>query len=227
MPPKTRPRGKAAAQAAAAAPAAPMNLTIQLQGGEQDLQNVAYIAKLTEAWTLVSNHHNFNGVSTPLTLGQGGSQVPYKHSHYLLALGSRNFFLGEVTRPISCIGDKTNISHHRYTGSGIPPVNAFHSVVRNRVGSQHVNIEQWCVESAWFDSSPACDFRVTEAPKYRWGLPVLVPTCPKKMFIQGPRLKYIDIVTDTLHASSSDLITWNTLVIRGMECKGSVIPVPR
>ena len=56
------------------------------------------------------------------------------------------------------------------------------------------------------------DFRVTEAPKYRWGLPVLVPTCPKKMFIQGPRLKYIDIVTDTLHASSSDLITWNTLV---------------
>ena len=31
--------------------------------------------------------------------------------------------------------------------------------------------------------------------------------------IQGPRLKYIDIVTDTLHASSSDLITWNTLVM--------------
>ena len=33
------------------------------------------------------------------------------------------------------------------------------------------------------------------------------------MFMQGPRLKYIDIVTDTLHASSSDLITWNTLVM--------------
>ena len=44
-------------------------------------------------------------------------------------------------------------------------------------------------------------------------MPVLVPTCPKKMFMQGPRLKYIDIVTDTLHASSSDLITWNTLVM--------------
>ena len=29
----------------------------------------------------------------------------------------------------------------------------------------------------------------------------------------GPRLKYIDIVKDTLHASSSDLITWNTLVM--------------
>ena len=44
-------------------------------------------------------------------------------------------------------------------------------------------------------------------------LPVLVPTCPKKMFMHGPRLKYIDIVTDTLHASSSDLITWNNLVM--------------
>ena len=49
--------------------------------------------------------------------------------------------------------------------------------------------------------------------KYRWGLPVLVPTCPRKLFKLGPRLKYVDIVTDTLHASSSDLITWNTLVL--------------
>ena len=54
--------------------------------------------------------------------------------------------------------------------------------------------------------------RVDEA-KYRWGLPVLVPTCPRKLFMLGPRLKYVDIVTDTLHASSSDLITWNTLVL--------------
>ena len=63
------------------------------------------------------------------------------------------------------------------------------------------------------NSSPECDFWVADASQYRWGLPILVPTCPKKMFMQGPRLKYIDIVTDTLHASSSDLITWNTLVM--------------
>ena len=75
------------------------------------------------------------------------------------------------------------------------------------------NIEDWCLECAWFDSSPTCSFRVNEPPKYRWGLPVLVPTCPKKLFSQGPRHKYVDIVTDTLHASSSDLITWNTLVM--------------
>ena len=109
-------------------------------------------------------------------------------------------------------GDKSNVLHPRHTGMGIPPVSTFHSVVQQkRVGNQHV--DQWCVESAWFDSSPTHDFRVTEAPKYKWGLPVLVRTCPKKMFVQGPRLKYIDIVTDTLHASSSDLITWNTLVL--------------
>ena len=54
MPPKIRPRGKAAAQAAAAAPAAPLNLTIQLQGGEQDLQNVAYITTLAGPFSLAA-----------------------------------------------------------------------------------------------------------------------------------------------------------------------------
>ena len=58
---------------------------------------------------------------------------------------------------------------------------------------------------------------IIDPPGYIWGLPVLVPTCPKKLFSQGPRQKYVDIVTDTLHASSSDLITWNTLVMIKMK----------
>ena len=88
MPPKIRPRGKAAAQAAAAAPAAALNLTIQLQGGEQDLQNVAYITTLTEAWALVSDHPNFENIqqASPLSLTEGGAQVPYRLHDYLLAL---------------------------------------------------------------------------------------------------------------------------------------------
>ena len=105
-----------------------------------------------------------------------------------------------------------NILHPRHDRPGIPSVHTFHSVVKDRVGTQPNVIQHWCDEKAWFESSPTRDFWVTDAPKYRWGLPVIVPTCPKKMFKQGPRLKYIDIVTDTLHASSSDLITWNTLV---------------
>ena len=60
---------------------------------------------------------------------------------------------------------------------------------------------------------PPMTFRVTDPSGYIWGLPVIVPTCPKKLFSQGPRQKYVDIVTDTIHASSSDLITWNTLVM--------------
>ena len=109
--------------------------------------------------------------------------------------------------------DLDNILHPRHNRSGIPSVYTFHSVVQDRVGTQPNVIQQWRSENAWFDSSPTCDFWVTDEPKYRWGLPVVVPTCPKKMFMQGPRLKYVDIVTDTLHASSSDLITCNTLVM--------------
>ena len=36
------------------------------------------------------------------------------------------------------------------------------------------------------------DFRVIDPPGYIWGLPVLVPTCPKKLFSEGPRRKYVD-----------------------------------
>ena len=109
--------------------------------------------------------------------------------------------------------DKTSILHPRYAHSGIPPVDTFHSIVQDRVGSHSDTIKQWCPVTAWFESSPTFDFWVVDETKYRWGLPVLVPTCPRKMFTQGPRRKYVDIVTDTLHASSSDLITWNTLVL--------------
>ena len=108
--------------------------------------------------------------------------------------------------------DKTSILHPRYARSGIPPVDTFHSVVQDRVGSHYDTIQQWCRVKAWLGLLRH-DFWVADEAKYRWGLPVLVPTCPRKMFAQGPRLKYVDIVTDTLHASSSDLITWNTLVL--------------
>ena len=43
-------------------------------------------------------------------------------------------------------------------------------------------------------------------------------------FALGPRKKYVDIVTDTLHASSSDLLTWNTLVMMKL---GWVNSIPR
>ena len=108
--------------------------------------------------------------------------------------------------------DKTNILHPRFASTGIPPVGTFHSIVQNRVGDNR-HADQWCLDDAWFKASWCHDFWVTETLKYRWGLPVIIPTCPRKMFASPPRLKYVDVVTDTLHASSSDLIVWNTLVL--------------
>ena len=67
------------------------------------------------------------------------------------------------------------------------------------------DVDEWCLEEAWFQHSVNYDFRVIDPPGYMWGLPVIIPTCPKKLFAQGPRQKYVDIVTDTIHASSSDL----------------------
>ena len=109
--------------------------------------------------------------------------------------------------------DTANVFHPRFIGDGIPPSNAFHAVMHSKVAKWVHDVDEWCLADAWFDHPPTFDFRVNDPPGYRGGLPVLVPTCPKKLFAQGPRHKYVDIVTDTLHASSSDLITWNTLVM--------------
>ena len=111
----------------------------------------------------------------------------------------RNSFPGEMTRTTSCIH--------------ATPVQAFrlstHSIQLCRTGLE----ASMALSSSGVARMRGCDFWVADSSNYWWGLPVLVPTCPKKMFMQGPRLKYIDIVTDTLHASSSDLIVWNTLVM--------------
>ena len=118
---------------------------------------------------------------------------------------SRNSFLGEETRTISCIHATLVQAFHLSTPFILyckTELEATMAMFNNGVSRMRGSTLLQRVTS-----------RVTEAPKCRWGLPVLVPTCPKKMFIQGPRLKCIDIVTDTLHASSSDLITWNTLVM--------------
>ena len=113
--------------------------------------------------------------------------------------------------------DTDNIYHPRFIKDGIPPVNIFHAVIHDRASRWIQDADEWCLEEAWFDHSPTFDFRVIDPPGSIWGLLVLVPACPKKLFAQGPRQKYVDIVTDTLHASSSDLITWNTLVMIKMK----------
>ena len=89
----------------------------------------------------------------------------------------------------------------------------FHAVVHGRAAKWVNDVDEWCLAEAWFQHSVNHDFRVTDPAAYIWGLPVIISTCPKKLFAQGPRQKYVDIVTDTIHASSSDLITWNTLVM--------------
>ena len=127
--------------------------------------------------------------------------VPYKFLDIGTKMGS--YKLGEH---VSMRHDTDNIFHPRNIRDGIPPVNTFHAIVHGRAARWVNDVDDWCLEEAWFQHSVNHDFRVTDPAGY-------IPTCPKKLFAQGPRQKYVDIVTDTLHASSSDLITWNTLVM--------------
>ena len=119
----------------------------------------------------------------------------------------------KIGEHISGRDDTSSIFNRRFVGEGIPVANTFHSIVYQRLGRETPNGDVWCAEEARFAHSPQHDFRVKDVQGYIWGLPAIVPTCPKKLFALGPRKKYVDIVTDTLHASSSDLLTWNTLVM--------------
>ena len=88
--------------------------------------------------------------------------------------------------------DIDNIYHPRYIRQGIPPVNTFHAVVHGRAAKWVNDVDEWCIEEAWFQHSVNHDFRVTDPAAYIWGRPVIIPTCPKKLFAQGPRQKYVD-----------------------------------
>ena len=143
--------------------------------------------------------------------------VPYKFLDIGTKMGS--YKLGEH---VPMRNDTDTIFHPRHTRDGIPPDNTLHAIVHDRAARWVNDVDDWCLEEAWFQHSVNHDFRVTDPAGYTWGLPVLIPTCPKKLFAQGPRRKYVDVVTDTLHASSSDLITWNTLVMLKMNWVGTV-----
>ena len=93
--------------------------------------------------------------------------------------------------------DADNIFHLRFVREGIPAANTFHAVIYDKLAKRTPDGEVRCAEEAWFAHSPQRDLRVKDPPGYIWGLPVITPTCSKKLFALGPRKKYVDIVTDT------------------------------
>ena len=114
---------------------------------------------------------------------------------------------------------KSDLLHPWSNGHCIPRPETLHGVLYERLEKQKSVESRWCEPSAWIDNSPTFDFHTKSSFRYIWGLPLLVATCPEKLLEQGPRKKYVDIVTDTLHASSSDLITWNTLATKKLKWK--------
>ena len=125
--------------------------------------------------------------------------------------------LYEIRELTPSANDKSDLLLPRSNEHGISRPETFHGVLYERLEKKESVESKWCEPSAWFNHSPTFHFHTKDSFGYIWGLPVLVPTCPEKLFAQGPMKKYVDIVTDTLHASSSDLITWNTLVTKRLK----------
>ena len=73
------PKGKKTAQTVADSPADWSSVTIELNSGEKDPQNVAYHATVLDALKIVQGHSVFDGIEThdPLCIGDGGTQAPF------------------------------------------------------------------------------------------------------------------------------------------------------
>ena len=137
-----------------------------------------------------------------------------------LDMGTR-MGLYEVEGLIPDIKNTSNVLHPR-TWSGSPVPGTFYEVMRENLGKPWVGDTLWCDEKAWVNHSKNYGFHARDPLGYLWVLPTIVPTSPRKLFGLGLRKKYVDIVADTLHASSSDLITWNTLAMIRTELKGHI-----
>ena len=80
--------------------------------------------------------------------------------------------------------DTSNVFHPRFVGEAIPAASTFRAIINDRAARWVQDGDVWFVEDAWFAHSPEFDFRVVDPSGYIWGLPVIVPTCPKKLFAQ-------------------------------------------
>ena len=122
-----------------------------------------------------------------------------------LDIGTR-MGLHEVEGLIPDMKDRSNVLHPRASpGIPKPGPGTFYEVMHEKLGKRWVGDQLWCDPNAWAKHSPSCDFHVADPLGNIWNLPIIIPTCPRSY---------------TLHASSSDLTTWNTLAMVRMELQG-------
>ena len=94
--------------------------------------------------------------------------------------------LYEVEGLIPDLKDRSNVLHPRVS-SGIPVPGTFYEVMHEKLGKVRTGDKLWRDQNSWVKHSSNHDFHITDALGYIWGLLIIVRTCPRKLFEQGPR----------------------------------------
>ena len=73
------PKAKKAARTDADSTTDWSSVSIELRGGEKDLQNVVYHAAILDAWQIIQGHPEFDSIDTqdPLSIAMGGTVAPF------------------------------------------------------------------------------------------------------------------------------------------------------
>ena len=85
--------------------------------------------------------------------------------------------------------DKSDVLHRRST-TGIAKPGTFYviEVLQKKLGKVYPEDSVWRDADAWVRHSTTYDFHTPEAFSFVWELPILVPTCPRKLFEQGKNM---------------------------------------
>ena len=108
--------------------------------------------------------------------------VPYKFIDIGTRMGS--YRLGEH---VPKRHDTDNIYHPRYIRQGIPPVNTFHAVVHGRAARWINDVDEWCLEEAWFQHSVNHDFQSHGSCGIHLGTACYHPDMPEEALCAGPK----------------------------------------
>ena len=117
----------------------------------------------------------------------------------------------DIATPMGCqqpeallVNPTRNLMEHPWSGPMAPTANPFLS---HPLAPEDKNKEPWRNAIHCGIVMVDNDFRTVAI---RWGLLLLAPSCPRKLFVGGPWLSYVDIVTD-LNCESMIPLEWNKI----------------
>ena len=182
-------------------------VTIELNRGENDPQNVDYHATLLNAWKTVEGHALFENIASeePLTMAQGGSLAPFNQNHFATALQGN-----DSLQSYTCGVNLAWVNHTWSATPGIPIRNAAVEAVASKTFQEPAALDLITV------AVPSPTF---EVKKHKGALLRVSPEEMTTAFI-------LALARDVSKNVSNEILSKWRVAMVSTPCKFVVLPTP-